>query len=110
MSTAFADSGQSAIEQPAAMPAVSDHATGQAVLDQPSGQAPSVQGNAGQAPPGQETVPATVPANLSEMTVEELLELSSQSYRQLDRKHPVRDALVQYYAIARELETREAQG
>jgi hypothetical protein len=94
MSTAFADSGQSALEPAAPVPAVSDRATGQAVLDQPSGPEAAVQ--------------ETVPANLSDMTVEELLALSSQSFRQLDRKHPVRDALVQYYAIARELETREA--
>ncbi|MEV7647260.1 hypothetical protein [Arthrobacter sp. NPDC089319] len=48
------------------------------------------------------------PPSLSDLPVDELLALSSRYFRQLDRKHPVRDALVQYYAIARELETREA--
>ncbi|TJY66394.1 hypothetical protein E4J89_16680 [Arthrobacter sp. CAU 1506] len=105
MSTAFADSGQYACEPAASAPAVPDQAAGPAVLDQSSGLAPS-----GQEIAVQETVPATVPANLSELTVEELLELSSRSFRQLDRKHPVRDALVQYYAIARELEARETSG
>lgn len=101
MSTAFADSGQSAIEPAACAQAAPDHAAGHAILDRSSGQAPSAEEAVGQ---------ATVPANLSQMTVDELLELSSRSYRQLDRKHPVRDALVQYYAIARELETRETLG
>jgi hypothetical protein len=50
----------------------------------------------------------TFPADLSALSVDQLLMLSSRCYRQLDRKHPVRDAIVQYYAIAEELEIREA--
>ena len=57
----------------------------------------------GQAVSDQETFPTT----LSDLSVDELLMLSSRCYRQLDRKHPVRDAIVQYYAIAQELEIRE---
>ena len=50
---------------------------------------------------------ATFPSDLSALSIDELLMLSSRCYRQLDRKHPVRDAIVQYYAIAQELEIRE---
>jgi hypothetical protein len=49
----------------------------------------------------------TFPADLSVLSTDELLMLSSRFFRQLDRKHPVRDAIVQYYAVARELEGRE---
>jgi len=48
------------------------------------------------------------PSDLSVLSVDELLMLSSRCFRQLDREHPVRDAIVLYYAIAQELETREA--
>ncbi|UNK45226.1 hypothetical protein [Arthrobacter sulfonylureivorans] len=50
----------------------------------------------------------TFPSDLTVLSIDELLMLSSRCYRQLDRKHPVRDAIVQYYAIAQELEIREA--
>ena len=50
----------------------------------------------------------TFPSNLSALSIDELLLLSSRCFRQLDRTHPVRDAIVQYYAIAQELEIREA--
>jgi hypothetical protein len=50
------------------------------------------------------------PSDLSVLSIDELLMLSSRCFRQLDRKHPVRDAIVQYYAIAQELEIRETGG
>ncbi|MGW6173670.1 hypothetical protein ACWF5H_09290 [Arthrobacter sp. NPDC055138] len=50
------------------------------------------------------------PSDLSVLSIDELLMFSSRCFRQLDRKHPVRDAIVQYYAIAQELEIREALG
>jgi hypothetical protein len=52
----------------------------------------------------------TFPSDLSVLSIDELLMLSSRCFRQLDRKHPVRDAIVQYYAIAQELEIRETAG
>jgi hypothetical protein len=50
----------------------------------------------------------TFPSDLSVLSVDQLLMLSSRCFRQLDRRYPVRDAIVQYYAIAQELERREA--
>ncbi|MGM0930095.1 MAG: hypothetical protein ACQEXN_10335 [Actinomycetota bacterium] len=50
---------------------------------------------------------ATFPSDLSALSIDQLLMLSSRCFRQLDRMHPVRDAIVQYYAVARELEIRE---
>lgn len=52
----------------------------------------------------------TFPASLSQLSIDELLALSSRCFQQLDRKHPLRDAIVRYYAVALELESREATG
>ena len=48
------------------------------------------------------------PADLSILPTDQLLNLSNRCFRDLDCEHPVQDALFQYYALAAELEVREA--
>jgi hypothetical protein len=52
--------------------------------------------------------PAAFPADLSALSMDQLLTQSNRCYSQLDCEHPDADTLMHYYALIEEIAAREA--